>query len=193
MMSFTEKATLVGVSVGISALLAWGISKSISEGTRGGSDDAPIIVGGGSLYFGTGALATFTRVSDDELRFAPDFKVSAIDWIDSDGKTGSVPVLLNEGNITVKFCGNQNCTGAGNVDMVRLSFKPGSPISLTNELKGVGNSHRLLPNLWRHPKKNWTVDSMAITVGVGVPMPVKCLESACGVYVHSCTDGKLCK
>src|SRR5262249_31120876 len=86
-------------------------------GTKGGDDDAPILVAGGSLYLGTLSHFQLTKDGDDKLLF-DDLKdkqveryVWSIDTVDSDDKESTYASdQTKPAKIVVKYSGNETIT-----------------------------------------------------------------------------------
>lgn len=187
---FTSILTLV-ISIAVHNYVAGNVSQTsinaIVKGVRGGggSDDAPIIMAGGSFYVATGTLAMFTDNST-QLNYTSGFLASAIDIIDDAGTPSSSAVNGSTHTLLLHFCKNSNCGGlAADKEDITLTMST-SGIVLSN---GRKNIEKLGGTLWRHKMRKWVL--LSVTVDSG--NPISCAgELSCLIVVHSCMDGVGC-
>jgi hypothetical protein len=205
-MSFRDKAQIVVVSVVIALALAAGSYYFVAGpslgpgGIRGGTDDQPIIMAGGSLYIGTGETAKFKAVGDT-LDYTEGYKVFRVDVVDMSENGETWPVgAAGSGQIDIEYCRLDNTTGqcSSQTDKVTMTFYNNvSPqvISIKNSLTGkpISKARRMMPTLRTHPRKRWTMFKVRVKVEGTVDKGYECgPDSECEVVVHTCTSGTNC-
>ena len=187
-MSFREKAQLVVVSVAITLTLAAGLYYLVNAflaGPRGGADDAPILIAGGSLYLGTDLPAVFKPdANKQKLVYESGYEVYSIDVTDNRDVTTPYPVTAGSGTATIviTYC-NTLCV---NKDVVTINVdnRLDPAVTITNSPKNIGKAPRLLPNLWTHRRKGWHIDEVKLKVGTQEP-DVDCDNSECDIVVQT--------
>jgi len=188
-MSFREKAQIVVVSVAIALALAAGfyyLAPGFPGGSRGGADDAPILIAGGSLYLGTDLPAIFTPADKKTLVYSAGYKVYGIEATDKDDNT--VPYTLDKDSgtatITISYCKNSSCNDKDEVTMdVNNSSDPA--ITIKNSAENIGKAPRLLPNLWVHARRHGKIEVVKLIVNKMTKPDVKCDESECNIVVQT--------
>jgi hypothetical protein len=170
---------------------------------RGGdTDDAPIIMAGGSILIGTDANGTFTRADDQGrriLKFEDKFKVFQIDLTDKQGHTTTIPatdLLAKVGKIEIDHCmANAQDQCVGQKDTVTLNFNNGpGAISLRNDHgKQIGKANRVLPTLWRHKIDQFVMLAVRVTIEGVEAATAACGKGAdCDVVIHTCRNFANC-
>jgi hypothetical protein len=167
-MLFKEKVQIVLVSTILAVALTLGAIRlfqtRIFQPTSSGSDDAPIIMTGGSLYIGTGSAGVF-QPSGNSLVFTPGFKVFGVSLTDQNDNTQTAvenDVAGKTGTIIVTYC-KSNCAPGNDTDIVTLNFDPNS-ISVSNTLPGhpISKMSRILPTLREHMRRHWNMASVEL-------------------------------
>jgi hypothetical protein len=199
-MPFKEKVQLVLVSTIAAVVLTLGAIRlfqtKIFQPTVGGTDDAPIIMAGGSLYIGTGPDGVF-QPSGNTLAFTSGFKVFGIELTDQNDNTQTAvenDVAGKTGAIIVTYC-KSNCAQANDTDIVTLNFDP-NRINVSNTLAGhpISRMSRILPTLREHMRRHWKMVSVELKIGgVTFGSVAQCgSDSECDVVIHTCQAGTGC-
>jgi hypothetical protein len=146
----------------------------------GGTDDAPILIAGGSLYFGTDVPASFTpNANKDTLYYTTGYKVYRIDATDVNDVTAPYTVT-SKATIVISYCKNANNCNEKDEVTVQVDNSQDPAVTITNSSRNIGKAPRLLPNLWVHPRKNWDVAIVKLTVDQMTKPDVVCRDSGNG-------------
>ncbi|HXA52744.1 MAG TPA: hypothetical protein VNV86_20650 [Candidatus Acidoferrum sp.] len=198
-MSLKEKVQVVLLSVVTAVAISMAVGKMFFAKIRpfsGGSEDAPIIMAGGSLYIGTGPDGVF-QPNGNTLAFTSGFKVSSIELTDQNDNTQTAvenDVAGKTGAIIVTYC-KSNCAQGNGTDTVTLNFDPNS-ITVSNTLPGhpISKMSKILPTLREHMRKHWNMVSVELKInGATFGNVAQCgNDSECDVVIHTCLAGTGC-
>jgi hypothetical protein len=213
----TEKSTqfkevkIVAISAVIAALIALALIKLLQPPPSqvhifSDTDDAPIIMAGGSLYIGTGTDGVFNRDSAKAtLVYTAGLKVFGIDLINKEDalqQLTEADVSSATGRVDLTYCKLQLTIPpappacSGNSDTVTLTFdntSTGGPIVISNKLSvKIGAAPRILPTLWMHMRKGWTLFHVEATAGTTTKKADCGSGSECNIVVHTCLKGTGC-
>jgi hypothetical protein len=168
---------------------------------RGDTDDAPIIMAGGSILIGTDSNGTFKRADDGGrryLKFDDGFKVFQIDLTNQEGYTKTiyaVDLLAKVGKVEIDHCMVPQDACVGQKDTVILKFDNGTgTITLKNDhRKQIGKANRVLPTLWRHKIDQFVMLAVRVKIEETEVAAAACGKSAdCDVVIHTCKNFANC-
>lgn len=201
-MNITEKVQVIGISVLIALLLGAGVYRMLVKPvhTLDDTQDSPILIAGGSLYFGVDPAfrlqaptnASYLQFMDNNYTAVTSRQFSEIDV--EDFATGPLPAITTftkVPKVVVTYCKN-NCNGTGNSDTVTLQDKSDNSITITNTdtAHPISASNRVLPFLLMHQlKHDWEINSIDVYTDGTASTPARhtmCTDGQCSVIVHTC-------
>jgi hypothetical protein len=187
----------VVASLAAVGIIKWVLSVNQSIQSLGATDDAPIIMAGGSLYVGTGPDAVF-QPNGNALNFTSGFKVFGVDIVDQNDAMQSAAeadVRNKTGALIVTYC-KSNCNNAAETDTVTLNFDANS-IAMVNTLSGhpISKMPKILPTLRTHMRRKWRLVSVELKINnTTFGSVAQCGDSSeCSVVVHTCQAGTGCR
>jgi hypothetical protein len=195
-MTFREKAQLVTVSVVLALALAAGLYQAVKpKGPHGlsGTDDAPIIMAGGSLTIGTENFTFTIDSTNHKLLADPLLKVFQIDLFDQNDNLQKIPPVPIDavGDVVVSYCGVYANPCTAPYDKVLIHFEKSKPIEISNTKKNIENAARVLLNLRMHRRKHWVMSHVTVNfTGLTKPVEADCgPDGECSLIIHTCQNG----
>jgi hypothetical protein len=201
-MSIKEKIQVIAISVVAALAIGAGIYFITRPLTPlDDTQDSPILVAGGSMYFGTDPgfrlqkVNNYLQLSDASYTAVTNRKFTEIDVEDSNDVITLYKTLSGSPRIDLTYCRN-SCNGQGNSDVVTLKDDSGTQaitITNTDSTHAISQAARLLPNLLMHQRRgDWKIDHIDVYPDGSTKTTVMCTNGECSVVVHTCLMGYTC-
>jgi len=226
-MSSREKIQVIVISVVLAAVLAIVVGRlfpsqtvappgptGTKPDTTGDTDDAPIIMAGGSIFIATDSKASFDPVTDagrKYLKYTSGYRVSRIELVDKKDDEEKVTAAqikqAKRGSIEIDYCvikkanqeDNDTCT-ANKTDTLTFTFDNDTTpplIDLKNvHTKQVGRALKMSPTLWRFKIQDLMLFKVRAKLNGQQVAKANCgRHGECEILIHTCMnpDVTLCK
>jgi hypothetical protein len=165
----------------------------------GGADDAPIVMAGGSVYFGTAGPAVLNADhKSKKLVHSKTMRVFQVDILDPNQTVPNTISVAPQDRFTIelKHCELAHCNDGDPQETVSVAIRPGGRVEISNEpvkpSNNVDDAYAIMQNLRVYSVPNWTIRSVTVNGLSGHDVPNCGPIGRCKIVLHTCSPGQTC-
>jgi len=173
--------------------------KSALVGTLASSDDAPILMAGGSFYMYAGGSGSLRKDTNNHKLIHEDkgknkLRVYALDLVDTHGKLTQVKDIRPNawGKVVFTYCPDVACVGLPDTITLTFDNRGNDNISISTDRSNIDDSTMSANGVLDHPHPAWFLNRVAFQDwnNASPPPDTSCTPSGhCTVIIHTCSPG----